>query len=119
MPCSGGWRRSAPTAVGRKSPATPGGPYLATRTIADGEPAPHPTAHPTHKHDQPAPRAPATAAQEVADQLVAAGVASILNFAPAVISVPEGVSVRKVDLATELQILSFYQSHRRIKERAS
>lgn len=62
---------------------------------------------------------PATAAQEVADQLVAAGVQSILNFAPAVISVPEGVSVRKVDLATELQILSFYQSHRRIKERAS
>ena len=62
---------------------------------------------------------PATAAQEVADQLVAAGVQSILNFAPAVISVPDGVSVRKVDLATELQILSFYQSHRRIKERAS
>jgi AT-rich DNA-binding protein len=62
---------------------------------------------------------PSTAAQEVADQLVAAGVQSILNFAPAVISVPEGVSVRKVDLATELQILSFYQSHRRIKERAS
>ncbi|MEP6624435.1 MAG: redox-sensing transcriptional repressor Rex [Acidimicrobiia bacterium] len=62
---------------------------------------------------------PAVAAQEVADQLVAAGVQSILNFAPAVISVPEGVSVRKVDLATELQILSFYQSHRRLKERAS
>lgn len=62
---------------------------------------------------------PAMAAQAVADQLVAAGVQSILNFAPAVITVPEGVSVRKVDLATELQILSFYQSHRRIKERAS
>ena len=62
---------------------------------------------------------PAAAAQEVADALVAAGVASILNFAPAVIAVPDGVSVRKVDLATELQILSFYQSHRRIKERAS
>ena len=55
----------------------------------------------------------------MADALVAAGVASILNFAPAVIAVPDGVSVRKVDLATELQILSFYQSHRRIKERAS
>ncbi len=60
---------------------------------------------------------PAAAAQAVADRLVAAGVASILNFAPAVIVVPDGVSVRKVDLATELQILSFYQSHRRIKER--
>jgi redox-sensing transcriptional repressor len=62
---------------------------------------------------------PADAAQAVADALVAAGVLSILNFAPAVITVPEGVSVRQVDLATELQILSFYQSHRRIKERAS
>jgi redox-sensing transcriptional repressor len=62
---------------------------------------------------------PAAAAQDVADALVTAGVASVLNFAPAVITVPDGVSVRKVDLATELQILSFYQSHRRIKERAS
>jgi redox-sensing transcriptional repressor len=55
---------------------------------------------------------PAFAAQEVADQLVAAGVPSILNFAPAVLSVPDGVSLRKVDLATELQILSFYQQRR-------
>ena len=52
---------------------------------------------------------PAPAAQKVADALVAAGVRSILNFAPAVITVPPNVSVRKVDLATELQILSFYQ----------
>jgi len=52
---------------------------------------------------------PASAAQEVADQLVDAGVRSILNFAPAVITVPSHVSLRKVDLATELQILSFYQ----------
>ena len=52
---------------------------------------------------------PAHAAQEVADRLVEAGVTSILNFAPTVISVPEGVSLRKVDLAVELQILSFYQ----------
>jgi redox-sensing transcriptional repressor len=55
---------------------------------------------------------PAAAAQEVADRLVAAGVGSILNFAPAVVSVPASVSLRKVDLATELQILSFYQQHR-------
>ena len=55
---------------------------------------------------------PAGAAQEVADRLVAAGVGSILNFAPAVVTVPDGVSLRKVDLATELQILSFYQQHR-------
>lgn len=55
---------------------------------------------------------PAAAAQEVADRLVAAGVVSVLNFAPAVLSVPEEVSLRKVDLATELQILSFYQQRR-------
>ena len=55
---------------------------------------------------------PAAAAQDVADRLVAAGVTSILNFAPAVISVPKGVSMRKVDLSIELQILSFYQQRR-------
>lgn len=55
---------------------------------------------------------PAAVAQEVSDRLVAAGVTSILNFAPAVISVPDGVSLRKVDLAIELQILSFYQLRR-------
>ena len=54
---------------------------------------------------------PAAAAQDVADRLVAAGVRSILNFAPAVISVPSNVSVRKVDLSIELQILAFYQQH--------
>lgn len=54
---------------------------------------------------------PASAAQAVADQLVDAGIRSILNFAPAVISVPPGTSLRKVDLALELQILSFYQEH--------
>ena len=58
---------------------------------------------------------PASAAQDVADKLVAAGVGSILNFAPTVISVPEGVSLRKVDLALELQILSFYQEHRDVE----
>jgi redox-sensing transcriptional repressor len=52
---------------------------------------------------------PAPVAQSVADRLVDAGVRSILNFAPVVLTVPSGVLVRKVDLATELQILSFYQ----------
>jgi redox-sensing transcriptional repressor len=55
---------------------------------------------------------PAAVAQEVADRLVTAGVTSILNFAPAVITVPDGVSLRKVDLAIELQILSFHQMRR-------
>ena len=54
---------------------------------------------------------PAGSAQHVADRLVAAGVRSILNFAPSVLNVPAHVPVRKVDLATELQILSFYQEH--------
>jgi len=52
---------------------------------------------------------PASGAQDVADRLVAAGVTSILNFAPAVLSVPPEASLRKVDLALELQILSFYR----------
>ncbi|MCX6510531.1 MAG: redox-sensing transcriptional repressor Rex [Actinobacteria bacterium] len=51
---------------------------------------------------------PAAGAQEVADRLVAAGVTSILNFAPAVVTVPEQATLRKVDLALELQVLSFY-----------
>jgi len=62
---------------------------------------------------------PAPSAQEVADQLVEAGVTSILNFAPAVISVPRGVSLRKVDLSIELQILSFYQQLRVVAPRAA
>ena len=49
---------------------------------------------------------PAAAAQDVADRLVAAGVSSVLNFAPTVIAVPDEVSLRKVDLAVELQILA-------------
>jgi redox-sensing transcriptional repressor len=52
---------------------------------------------------------PSSSAQDVADRLVAAGVTSILNFAPARLDVPYHVSVRKVDLSTELQILSYYQ----------
>jgi redox-sensing transcriptional repressor len=55
---------------------------------------------------------PAGAAQQVADLLVSAGVTSILNFAPCVLAVPDGVDVRKVDLAIELQILSFH-AHRK------
>jgi redox-sensing transcriptional repressor len=55
---------------------------------------------------------PVAAAQLVVDDLVACGVTSILNFAPCVLSVPDGVDVRKVDLAIELQILSFHE-HRK------
>jgi redox-sensing transcriptional repressor len=52
---------------------------------------------------------PPNVAQEVADRMVDAGVTSILNFAPTMITVPPHVSLRKVDLSIELQILSFYQ----------
>lgn len=55
---------------------------------------------------------PAAVAQQVADDMVRAGIVSILNFSPTMISVPEHISVRRVDLAVELQILSFYQERR-------
>ncbi len=57
---------------------------------------------------------PPESAQDVSDQLVAAGVRSILNFAPVVLSVPGGVDVRKVDLGTELQILAFLAQQRTV-----
>ena len=57
---------------------------------------------------------PAAAAQGVCDRLVAAGVTSILNFAPVVLSVPSGVDVRKVDLSIELQILAFHAQRRAV-----
>ena len=55
---------------------------------------------------------PAAVAQNVCDRLVAAGVTSILNFAPVVLNVPSGVDVRKVDLSIELQILAFHAQRR-------
>lgn len=55
---------------------------------------------------------PAQQAQSAAEALVRAGVGSILNFAPTVLSVPREVNVRKVDLAMELQILSYYEQCR-------
>ena len=54
----------------------------------------------------------AAAAQDAADRLVSAGVKSILNFAPTVLQVPDDVSLRKVDLSIELQILSFYEQRK-------
>ena len=57
---------------------------------------------------------PAAAAQEVADRMVTAGIRSILNFAPAVIAVPDHVSVRKVDRSIELQILAYYEQRKAV-----
>ncbi len=58
---------------------------------------------------------PAGAAQEVCDRLVAAGVTSVLNFAPVPLRVPEHVDVRRVDLASELQILAFHQQRKQLE----
>jgi redox-sensing transcriptional repressor len=55
---------------------------------------------------------PPGVAQSVCDRLVAAGVGSILNFAPAVLVVPEHVEVRKVDMSIELQILAFHEQRK-------
>ena len=55
---------------------------------------------------------PAAAAQAVCDRLVDCGVTSILNFAPVVLTTPIDIHVRKVDLATELQILAFHEQRR-------
>jgi redox-sensing transcriptional repressor len=55
---------------------------------------------------------PGEAAQRVATRVVAAGISSILNFAPTLLRVPEHVAVRKVDLSTELQILAFHEQRR-------
>ena len=59
---------------------------------------------------------PGRFAQDVADRLVSAGISSILNFAPAVLNVPDTVSLRKVDLSIELQILSFYEQRKVAEE---
>ncbi len=56
---------------------------------------------------------PATAAQGVADRLVAAGLEGILNFAPVTIALPESVNTVGVDLAIELEQLTFSVVKRR------
>ena len=51
---------------------------------------------------------PGEHAQEVANELVEAGVTGILNFSPTVLQVPESVTVNSVDLAVELESLSYF-----------
>ena len=51
---------------------------------------------------------PPTAAQEVTNQLIEYGVVAILNFAPIVLSVPDEVTVNNVNLAMELENLSYF-----------
>lgn len=54
---------------------------------------------------------PGEAAQPLVDRVTKAGVRAILNFAPAPIVVPKGVTLRAVNMATELEILAFGLSH--------
>ncbi len=51
---------------------------------------------------------PAAVAQEVTNALVACGITGILNFAPIVLAVPEDVMVNNVNLAIELENLSYF-----------
>jgi redox-sensing transcriptional repressor len=55
---------------------------------------------------------PAAAAQSVCDSMVAAGIRSVLNFAPTVLTVPDEVDVRMVDLSSELQILAYHEQRK-------
>lgn len=55
---------------------------------------------------------PAPHAQQAADQLVAAGIAGIVNFAPVTLSLPEGIGLVGVDLTTELEQLAFSVANR-------
>ena len=59
---------------------------------------------------------PAEVAQSVCDRLAAAGVRSILNFAPVTLAAPPEVDVRKVDLSVELQVLAFMGQQRLVRD---
>ncbi|WP_088188361.1 redox-sensing transcriptional repressor Rex [Desulfosporosinus sp. FKA] len=50
---------------------------------------------------------PSSVAQEIADKLIKAGVQAILNFAPVVLNVPPEIELRNVDLAVNLEVLTF------------
>ena len=70
----------------------------------------------TELHSQPVDMAvlvtPAEAAQPVADRLVRLGVRAILNFAPLQLAVPNDVVVKTVNLALELETLSYALTNR-------
>lgn len=102
-----------PERVGEKIPAGVDGATLEVRSIDDLEDVVSDGAASIGVIATPAP-----AAQAVCDRLVAAGVTSILNFAPVVLATPLGVDVRKVDLATELQILAFHEQRKHPEVRA-
>ena len=51
---------------------------------------------------------PASAAQDIADRMVAGGVRALLNYAPIVLKVPEDVTVREIDPVSALQSMTYY-----------
>ncbi|HWP36226.1 MAG TPA: redox-sensing transcriptional repressor Rex, partial [Gemmatimonadales bacterium] len=55
---------------------------------------------------------PPEVAQEMADRLVRSGIRAILNFAPVQLEVPAGVAVKNVNMALELETLSYALHHR-------
>ncbi len=54
---------------------------------------------------------PASAAQKVVDQVVAAGIKAVLSFSPGALTVPSDVKLKSVDLTVSLESLSFYLAH--------
>lgn len=62
---------------------------------------------------------PAEVAQDLCDRVIAAGITSILSFAPVVLQVPDHVQVRKVDMATELQILAYHAQRSQVSDIAA
>jgi redox-sensing transcriptional repressor len=61
---------------------------------------------------------PADHAQDVANQLVAAGVRGLLNFAPVSITVPPDVALNAVDLAVQLEQLSYHVGYQLLGQTA-
>jgi redox-sensing transcriptional repressor len=51
---------------------------------------------------------PASAAQDIADRMVAGGVKALLNYAPVVLKVPDDVTVREIDPVSALQSMTYY-----------
>ena len=98
--------RRRPALVGERSPACGCARWPTCRRSS-----------PTTAWPSASSRRPRRRAQAVCDDLVGAGVRSILNFAPAVLAVPDGVDVRKVDLSTELQILAFHAQRKSLAAR--
>lgn len=62
---------------------------------------------------------PAGAAQRMADRVVDAGVRAIMNFAPTRLTVPPGVALKNVDMAVELEGLSFALANRAERKRGN